>query len=78
MGFRVPNKYTIDHSFHVFTAATCQCNRTIIRRICWILSISISIEMIIAFRLSEEKSPGIQILLKIFKSNKRDDFGECF
>ena len=37
VGFNVPDKSTVDHSLHGFTDTTCQCNRTIIRRICWII-----------------------------------------
>ena len=33
VGFKVPDKSTVNHSFHGFTDATCQCNRTIIGRI---------------------------------------------
>ena len=33
--------------------------------------------MIIAFLQSEGKSPDIQILLKIFKSNERENFSKC-
>ena len=33
VGFKVPDKSTVDHLFHGFTDATCQRNRTIIRTI---------------------------------------------
>ena len=38
VGFNVPDKSMVDHSFHGFTAATCQRNRTIIGRIRWIFA----------------------------------------
>ena len=38
MGFKIPDKSTVDHSFHGFTDATCQRNRTIIGRIRGILN----------------------------------------
>ena len=38
MGLEIPDKSTIDHSFHGFTDATCQSNRAIISRICGILT----------------------------------------
>ena len=38
MGLEIPDKSTIDHSLHGFTDATCQSNRAIISRICWILT----------------------------------------
>ena len=38
VGFEIPDKSTVDHSFHGFTDATCQRNRTIIDRICWMLT----------------------------------------
>ena len=38
MGFKIPDKSTVDHSFHGFTYATCQRNMTIIGRIRVILS----------------------------------------
>ena len=33
VGFKIPDKSTVDHSFHGFTDATCQSNRAIIGRI---------------------------------------------
>ena len=36
--FKIPDKSTVDHSFHGFTDATCQHNKTIIDSICWILT----------------------------------------
>ena len=36
--FKVQDKPTVDHSFHGFADATCQRNRTIIGRICWIIT----------------------------------------
>ena len=33
VSLKIPDKSTIDHSFHGFTDATCQHNRTIIYRI---------------------------------------------
>ena len=36
--FKIPDKSTVDHSFHGFTDATCQSNRTIIGRIRGILT----------------------------------------
>ena len=50
MGFKVPDKSTIDHSLHGFTDVTCQCNRTITGKNCWILS---RILMLIPFHQSE-------------------------
>ena len=38
VGFKVPDKSTVDHSFHGFTDATCQHNMTIIGRIRGILA----------------------------------------
>ena len=38
VGFKEPDKSTVDHSFHGFRDVTCQSNRTIIDRICWILT----------------------------------------
>ena len=38
MGLEIPDKSTIDHSFHGFTDVTCQSNRAIISRISWILT----------------------------------------
>ena len=38
MGLEIPDKSTIDHWLHGFTDATCQSNRAIISRICWILT----------------------------------------
>ena len=38
VGFEIPDKHMVNHSFHGFTDATCQCNRTIIGRICGILT----------------------------------------
>ena len=38
VGFKIPDKSTVDHSFHGFTDATCQRNRTIIGRIRGILT----------------------------------------
>ena len=38
MGLEIPDKSTIDHSFHGFTDATCQSNRVIISRISGILT----------------------------------------
>ena len=32
VGFKIPDKSTVNHSFQCFTDATCQCNRTIIGR----------------------------------------------
>ena len=37
-GFKVPDKSTVDNLFDGYTDGTCQSNRTIIGRICWILS----------------------------------------
>ena len=71
VGFNVPDKFTVDDSFHGFTYATCQRNRTIIGRFVGSLP-GFRIGMI-----SEGKLPDIQILLKIFKSYKREDFGKC-
>ena len=34
VGFKVPDKSTVDYSFHGFTDGTCQSNGTIIDRIC--------------------------------------------
>ena len=36
--FKIPDKSTVDHSFHGFTDATCQSNRAIIGRIRGILT----------------------------------------
>ena len=38
VGFKIPDKSTVNHSFHGFTDATCQCNRTIICKIRGILT----------------------------------------
>ena len=38
VGFKLPDKSTVDHSFHGFTDATCQSNRAIIGRIRGILT----------------------------------------
>ena len=38
MGLEIPDKSTIDLSFHGLTDATCQSNRAIIDRISWILT----------------------------------------
>ena len=38
VGFKIPDKSTVDHSFHGFTDATCQSNRAIIGRIRGILT----------------------------------------
>ena len=38
VGFTVPDKSTVDNSFHGLTDATCQRNRKIIGKICWILT----------------------------------------
>ena len=56
VGFEIPDKPMVNHSFYGFTDATCQCNRTIIGKICGILS-GLGIGMVIAFLQSEEKSP---------------------
>ena len=33
VGFKIPDKSTVDHSFHGFTDTTCQSNRAIVGRI---------------------------------------------
>ena len=38
VGLEIPDKSTVDHSFHGFTDATCQSNRAIISRIRGILT----------------------------------------
>ena len=38
VGLKIPDKSTIDHSFHGFTDTTCQSNRAVISRISWILT----------------------------------------
>ena len=73
VGFKIPDKPTVNHSFHDFTDATSQRNRTIIGRIFGSLP-GFGIGMINAFLQSEEKSR----YSKIFKSNKREDFGKYF
>ena len=50
VGFKIPDKSMVDHSFK----ANCQGNRTIIGWICWIF--------IRAFPQSEGKSPEIQFV----------------
>ena len=72
VGFKVTDKSTVDHLFHGFTDATCQRNRTIFGRICWIL-----ILMIFAFLQSEGKSPEILNLFQMFKRNNREEMGRC-
>ena len=70
VGFKIPDKSTVDHSFHGFTDATCQHNRIIIGRICGIITI--------AFLQSDGKSLDNQILLKIFKRHNREELSRCF
>ena len=36
VGFMIPGKSMVDHSFHDFTDSNCQHTRMIIGRICWI------------------------------------------
>ena len=38
VGFKIPDKFTVNHSFHGFTDAICQCNKTIIGRFRGILT----------------------------------------
>ena len=38
VGFKIPDKSTIDHLFHGFTDATCQSNTVVIGRIGWMLT----------------------------------------
>ena len=38
VGFKLPDKSTVDKSFHDYTDATCQRNRMILDRIYWILT----------------------------------------
>ena len=38
VGFKIPDKSMVDHSFHGFTDTTCQSNRVIIGRIRGILT----------------------------------------
>ena len=61
MGLEIPDKSTIDHSFHGFTDATCHSNRAIIGGISWILT-RLWIGITIAFLQSEGKSWDKQIL----------------
>ena len=66
VGFEIPDKPTVNLSFHGFTDATYQRNSTIIGRIFGSLP-GFGTGMIITFLQSIQKLPDIQILLKIFK-----------
>ena len=65
VGFKIPDKPTVNRSFHCFTDATCQRNRTIIGRICCILTR--------LWNRNDNYFPPIQILLKIFKRSNREE-----
>ena len=62
VGFEIPDKSTVDHSFHGFIDATCQRNRTIIVGF---------VESLPDFGI------GITIVLKIFKRSNREELGRC-
>ena len=63
VGFKIPDKSTVDHSFHVFTDATCQSNRAIIGRISWILT-RLWNRNYNSFPPIRRKSPNNQIVFK--------------